>query len=209
MKPSSRRVFLGGSLSAAAALAWPARALAGKAPPPLPPFPLSVAVAEEAGEKVRDEAWITAQVAEAERLFSPLGVLFSKTPTRPLAASFARLESRDDRDALASQVVSKQINVMVVASLRDVDDPALYRMGVHWRSRKALTKHYVIVAASALPSTLAHELGHYFGLDHYMVQDNLMSYNRTGAPPYLNEAQKKRVVSMASMYIATKSIVPL
>lgn len=128
---------------------------------------------------------------------------------RSLAASFARLESRDDRDALASQMVAKQINVMVVASLRDVDDPALYRMGVHWRNRKALAKQYIIVAESALPSTLAHELGHFFGLAHTGVKDNLMSYDRTGAPPFLDAIQKKRILSMAHMYIATKSILPV
>ena len=114
-------------------LSFPTLAKKQKKPEPVPPLSMSIAVAEENGQPVRDDAWIDAQVAESERLFRTCGVGFA-TPTRKkLDARFARLETRKDRDALAEQLEKGTINVMIVSSLRDVDDPSLHRMGVHWR----------------------------------------------------------------------------
>lgn len=189
-------------------LSWPSLAKKPKPPPPLPALPLSIAVAEENGQPVRDEAWIDAQIAEAERLFSVCGVHLTKAASRALDARFARLETRKDRDALLAQTEKGKINVMVVASLRDVDDPALYRMGVHWRPQSNLRKQYIIVAASALPSTLAHELGHYFGNAHTTVPNNVMSYNRTGATVFFDAAQYTKISTFARLYLRSGEIVP-
>jgi hypothetical protein len=204
----SRRAMLSAGLSVAGALALSPRR-AGAAAPPIPALPLAFAVAEDAGAPVRGEVWIAEQLAEVDRLFSPLGLQLRKATSRSLPAELAALETRADRDALAVHLESKRINVMIVASLRDVDDPRLLRMGVHWRHRKTPAKHYVIVAASARPSTLAHELGHFFGLSHNDVTDNLMSYSRTGTPPFLDDAQAERVRGMARMYVGTKLLAPL
>jgi hypothetical protein len=181
---------------------------AAKGVKPLGALPLRIAVAQEEGRPVRDDAWIDAQVAEAERLFGPIGVHFRKASTATLDARYARLETRKDRDALAAELHKGVINVMIVASLRDVDDPSLYRMGVHWRPSTALKKHYVIVAASAQPSTLAHELGHFFGLAHTAVPNNLMSYARTGDAVFLDAAQASRTLAFARLSVAAKEVVP-
>ncbi len=100
------------------------------------------------------------------------------------------------------------VNVFVVASLRDVDDPSRYRMGVHWRHGKTPAHRYVIVTAEALPTTLAHELGHYNGLGHSAVVDNLMSYNRTGASVFLHPAQATTVLAFARLAFASGEIAP-
>jgi hypothetical protein len=205
----SRRVFLAFSAAAAAAAgaqAAPRFALArGKAEPaPLPPLPLSLAIAEEDGSPVRDTAWVDAQIAEAARLYEPLGIPLRKASSRPLGERFARIETRADRDALATALEARRINVMIVASLRDVDDPSLYRMGVHWRHRATPGKHYVIVAASARATTLAHEIGHYFGLGHSDVPDNVMSYDRTGGPVFFDDAQAAKMRAFARMFLGAK-----
>jgi hypothetical protein len=199
----SRRAWLA---AAAGALALPREAFARKAgaPPPIPPLPIILAVAEEEGAPVRDAAWVDAQVAQAEALFSPLGIPLRVVASRALGADHARLETRADRDALGGLVEPRRVNVFVVASLRDVDDPKLYRMGVHWRSRARPARHYAIVASDARGTTLAHELGHFFGLDHTKVVDNVMSYDRGAGPVFFDDRQADRMRAMARMYVQSR-----
>jgi hypothetical protein len=177
-------------------------------PAAIPVLPVSIAVAAEAGKPAPDEAWIDAQLAEAERLIGGAGVHLRKAAVRALPERFARLETRKDRDALAAELRPSVINVFVVASLRDVDDPRRYRMGVHWQPQITPRRHYVIVATSALPSTLAHELGHFFGLPHTAVKNNLMSYDRDGSPPFLDAKQTSTIEAFARLYLRAKEIAP-
>ena len=188
--------------------ALPSLAKKPKADAPIPPLPLAIGVVHEDGRPAQTETWIDAQIAEADRLFSEAGVKLVKASQRALDARFARLETRKDRDALAAELEKGRINVMVVASLRDVDDPSLFRMGVHWRPQSDLRKHYVIVAASALPSTLAHELGHFFGNGHSHVRDNVMSYDRTGAQVFFDAGQKRKIKTFARLFLRSKELVP-
>jgi hypothetical protein len=207
MGPIPRRTFAT-SLGAALALqALPGGA--GEALPPIPTLPLAVAVAQEGGRPVRDDAWIDARIAEAERIFGPLGVHVRKTAQRALDGRFAHLETRKDRDALDGERAASVVNVFVVASLRDVDDPSLYRMGVHWRNTRTPRHRYLIVAASALIDSLAHELGHFNGLDHSPVENNLMSYNRTSAPSFLSPAQATAVRTFARFAFSSGELAPV
>jgi hypothetical protein len=164
-------------------------------------------VAELGGRPVRDEAWVDAQIAEAERIFGALGVHLRKASQRPLAERFALLETRADRDALDAVKAKGVVNVFVVASLRDVDDPPRTRMGVHWRNRASPSHRYVIVSADALPTTLAHEIGHYLGLDHSPVVDNLMSYQRASERVFLDPRQTRTVRAFARLAFASKELV--
>jgi hypothetical protein len=175
---------------------------------PLPTLPVVVSVATEAGKPVRDDAWIDAQLAEAERLFGPRGLHLKKTAQRPLDERFAKLETRKDRDALTAQLQKGVINVMIVASLRDVDDPRLHRMGVHWAPVGKPGVHYVIVARDAWESTMAHEIGHFFGLPHSASKNNLMSYDRDGAAAFLDDYQARTVLSFARNYLRAKALAP-
>lgn len=185
---------------------WGTRTAQAQAQVAFPPFGLSIAVAEADGAPVRDEAWIAAQVAEANRLFSPFGVTFDRVELRSLEPRFAALETKEDRDALADHRKPRVINVFVVRSLRDVDDPALLRMGVHWRKLTDLGQNYVIVAASARETTLAHELGHYFGNPHNDVLNNLMSYRRDDGEVFLDAAQGTVIRRHAQSFIATQKL---
>ena len=165
---------------------------------PLPTVPLSIAVARDVTDAgvapVQNDAWIAAQLAEVERLFTPFGLSFASVESRAIAPAQAHAETRRDRDAFTAALHPGVVNVFVVASLRDVDDPSRMRMGVCWSPRGdgAGGARYVIVSSIARPSVLAHELGHYFGNPHSKVPNNVMSYDRTaGVAPFFDAAQGK------------------
>lgn len=201
---------LGGASWALAA--DPTAALPAKADavaPVAPPLPLSIAVVTVNGKTARTGVWIDAQVAEAQKIYGRFGVSFRKAEVRRLAPRFAELVTTKDRDALASELKPGVINVFVVASLHDSEDPTMYRMGVHWAPNGNLKKQYVIVSADAGKTTMAHEVGHYFGLQHTDVTDNLMSYKREGPDIVLNPFQAKKVVASVKGYLAKKELVPV
>jgi hypothetical protein len=200
----SRRAFASGLGSSVVLAALPA----GAKPPAIPPLPLSVAVAVEGGRAVREDAWIEAQLAEVERLYGPIGLRFKRAEGRALPERLARLETRQDRDALDAERLVGVINAFVVASMRDVDDTRRYRMGVHWRHTVMTSHRYVIVTADALTSTLAHELGHYFGLPHAYTVDNLMSYSRTGERVFLTRSQAANLRAGARIALAAGELAP-
>ena len=174
--------------------------------PAVATLPLSLAVAVEGGEPVQDAAWLDGQMAEVERLLGASGVRFRRGTVRPLRVSSARLETAADRDDLAPFCEERAVNVFVVASLRDVDDGVSVRRGVHWRCRRHPATRYVIVSSIAGPSVLAHELGHYLGLGHSPVRDNLMSYQRSGAPVFLDAAQARAIRSSARAVVASGEV---
>jgi hypothetical protein len=165
-----------------------------------------LAIAAVEGRRVQDGAWQAAELAEAERLYAPLGVRFRVVSERTLAIPRPDLETRADRDALATECAPKVINVFVVASLRDVDDGVSARRGVHWRSSRHPTQRYIIVSSIAGPNVLAHELGHYFGNGHSTVVDNLMSYNRTGGEVFLDPRQGATIRSAARLAVTSGEV---
>jgi hypothetical protein len=200
-----RRAFATGIGSSALLAALPAGA---KPLAPIPTLPLSIAVAVEGGRAVREEPWIQAQLAEVARLFGPFGVRFTRTEARVLPERLGHLETRKDRDALDAERVAGVVNAFVVASMRDVDDTRMYRMGVHWRNTVRLAHRYVIVTGDALASTLAHELGHYLGLPHATALNNLMSYARSGEGVFLTRGQGMTLRTYARMALASGEVGP-
>ena len=194
------RALVVAAVGAPLVVAWPSLAeSAARTSPdhpddaPIPTVPLSIAVARDVTDAgvapVQDDAWIAAQLAEVERLFTPCGLSFVTVESRAIPPAQAHAETRRDRDAFAAALHPGVVNVFVVASLRDVDDPSRMRMGVCWSPRGDGAR-YVIVSSIARPSVLAHELGHYFGNPHSKVPNNVMSYDRTaGVAPFFDDAQ--------------------
>ncbi len=182
--------------------------LAQASPPAATTFPLRVSIAlDDAGKPLADPGWVTAEIDAAEGLFEPFGTHFARADGAPLDARLAHMETRADRDALASHVGSHVIDVFVVGSLRDVDDPTQMRRGVHWHAPSGA--HYLILIGSAPTTVLAHELGHYFGNPHSHVRDNVMSYERSGAPVFFDADQGKRIAARARAYVESGELVPV
>lgn len=177
--------------------------------------PLAMGVAQRTIEKdgkpalepVVARAFVDEQLQQANTIFGDWKIRFVEAEkSRALDAKHARLESRADRDALAASMLAGVINVFFVESLRDVDDPKGFRMGVTWRKLSNLKKKYVIVAASAKKSTMAHELGHFLGNDHSSVKNNLMSYDRDGGKVFLDATQGAKARRTASALLASKQL---
>lgn len=192
-------------VSASAAQAQPA----DPHPEPFPTLPLAFAVATVDGERVVDDAWLTERREWANRIFEPAGLSFERRSVRDLAPEHARLETRRDRHALGEHMRDEVINVFVVASLRDVDDPSRYRQGVHWRPAGHPGKHLVIVSATAGPTVLAHELGHFFGnRRHPETAGNIMSYSRRDGVPFFDDTQIRRIRRFTRRFLRTGELVP-
>jgi hypothetical protein len=184
--------------------------LAQASPPPPAPttFSLRVSIAvDDAGKPVADASWLAEEIDAAEGLFEPFGVHFARADGAPLEVRLAHMETRADRDALASHVTPHVIDVFVVSSLRDVDEAGRMRRGVHWHTPSGA--HYLILVASAPTTVLAHELGHYFGNPHSQVVDNVMSYERSGAPVFFDPDQGKRIAARARAYVKSGELAPV
>ena len=169
---------------------------------------LPIVVHADAPESVR--AWLDDQVAQASALFAAADVAFELVEVRasPSAEPLASIEDRAARDALRTRVALSaageptRVNVFLTERLVDVDDPPNERMGVHWRARRARNVHYVILSHRAWPTTLAHELGHYFGNPHSRTPNNIMSYDRDGTtPPFFDAPQLARIRAHARRYL--------
>ncbi len=169
---------------------------------------IDAAVAAPDGRPVVERAFLEAMIARADRIFAPARLSFELGGLRTVDGSYARLETRRDRHALAAEVRPGVINVFVVASLRDVDDPSRHRQGVHWRPDRTRPRlHYVIVSAAASPDVLAHELGHFFGNHrHSETAGNIMSYVRSGEP-FFDEAQLRVIARHVARFVRTGELV--
>lgn len=157
-------------------------------------LPIAARVAGKGSSRVVSSAFLAIHLAEANRVFAPYGVRFYVTGDADLDPRFRALETKADRDALGDELTAGAINVFYVHSLRDVDDPSLLRMGVCWRRLSNLKQKYVIVAESARDATTAHELGHYLGLPHAYVVNNLMSYLRADESAVFLDAAQGKIV---------------
>jgi len=157
---------------------------------------------------VVDEAFIAERVARANEIFAGYGVQFAVVARLRLPEEHAALETRADRDALATYFARGTIHVFCVASLLDVDEQGRVRRGVHWHAGTRPGAHFVIVSAISGPDVLAHELGHYLGNpEHSQVAGNLMSYERTEVLPFLDAAQVRRMRRRLRSYLGSRELV--
>lgn len=169
-------------------------------------FPIYVSVAEEDGAPVQDGAWIDAQIARAEQLYAPHGVHLKRAARRTIAEEHANLVTRADRDRLMAFLQPGAINVIVVGTLKDVDEKDRWRSGVHWRPAPNIARRFIILAATAAPTVLAHELGHYFGNGHSAVTNNVMSYSRTSEEVFFDDAQIRTIRASARVILQSKEV---
>jgi hypothetical protein len=128
------------------------------------------------GAAVQTVEWVSSQIAEANARFATIDVNFEVTAADALPAGDLEIDDRAERDALGDPHFSRGVaHVFVVGRLADVDIAGSEIRGVHWRLRKDRSRRWVILSKIAGPLTLAHELGHFFGLPHSDYEESVMN----------------------------------
>lgn len=161
--------------------------------------PLTLHVEQRDGRAVADAAWTTAQVQRACARYAPAGITFVARAGASLNLSTDGVEQTRQRHALARHAKPDgTIHVFVVRRLANKDRQGGWIGGVHWRyvggQRRWRGRRYIILSYSgALSDTLAHELGHWFGLKHTAATDNLMCSPGRGADAKLSPRQLRRI----------------
>lgn len=163
-----------------------------------PVFSVDVAITSDENGPVVDRAWVDREMAVAEHVFGPLGVHLRVEYTRSIGSDLVHIEDPRMRDRFAALVTPHRIPVFIVRSLRDSEEVGVYRGGVTWDSRTTPSRRFVIVSTHSSLSTLAHELGHFFGIQpHSPVKNNLMSYDRDDALVFLDAGEQSLVKNRA------------
>jgi Metallo-peptidase family M12 len=142
------------------------------------------------GAPVATAAWVADEVEAAGERLGPTGAAFTAAAgdATVLPAAITSVAQRDDLVALVPD--DGTVHVFVVARIADKDKAGGEIGGVTWRYHG---RRYILISATgARVDTLAHELGHFFGLPHTTAADNLMTPQR--APGGTLTAAQRRTV---------------
>jgi hypothetical protein len=163
---------------------------------------------------------IEEKVEAANELYEPVGVLFEHGDSSALPGSFAVLEDIPERHRLKKFFVERTINVFVVDEVLDPNPSAATKKAAAWQGREPSGRlsgahivwkghrpdTYIILARRSSPLSLAHELGHFFGLPHAKDPENVMSY---GSERVGFDAKQLGVIARSAKRIARKRTVRL
>lgn len=166
-------------------------------------YSLQVHVAVDNDVLVTTPDFVAKQVALANQHFAAVDIGFQLAGV--VEHDAPNITTRAERNKLArKRKGSPVIDVFVVAQLGDVDNPGAFINGVAWRVPKK-TQKFIILSATAWDRTLAHELGHVFGLPHSDYAISIMNKTPRDEPPQdkrtfadeelaIIRAQRKRLV---------------
>ncbi len=145
-------------------------------------FALRLHVArDDDGAMVVEPAWIAAQIAMANHHFAVIDTSFQVAGVDFLPSEAARVEDRAERSSFAKLTGGRVIDVFFTGYLADVDKPGAFIRGVTWHIGEE--RRLIILSAVAPERTLAHELGHFFGLPHSKYAVSIMNKTPRDEPP--------------------------
>lgn len=165
---------------------------------PLKTIKLQFCVAMKDQAMIADKTALLERISIANKIYKNTQIRFEIGDIIALPEDVQNLVTRDDRNSLAEKTLppNKMIQIFIVHSARDVDKHDAWIAGVHWRyggAKKAHAKRRFIILSSLHSNndTLAHELGHWFGLNHVKDENNLMCGTGSRSDTILNEDQFK------------------
>jgi len=146
-------------------------------------FAIELFIVVKDGEPVQTAEWVTGQVETANAHFEPIGVAFELASVQALDAGLATITERSERDMLGRGAFrTGVVQVYVVEHLANVDEEGeIY--GVHWRDREKRSRRWLILSSLSWNTTLAHELGHFFGQKHSDYPISIMNKTARSEPP--------------------------
>jgi hypothetical protein len=151
-------------------------------------LPITLHMATDAGEPVTQRARVRRWIERANRDLAPFGIQVEVRAVRHLPSGWESVTRWGQRRQLAHYAPRDgTIHVFVIEELDRRRKPILGRKvrGLHWRyrgvNRKLSQREYIMVTSGAPTTTLAHEIGHLFGLRHSTASDNIMCSCRSGS----------------------------
>lgn len=164
------------------------------ADPPIYRFGLRLHVGvDDEGRPALDDEALRAWVAEASAPFDGAGIAFEAADIQRLEPGSSILHTIRDRHALRRFLAPRRIDVFVMEAILDPHpseatrraaaaqdfEPSGRLAGAHIPARNHRPGTFLIVRGRSSPTTLSHELGHFFGSGHHGDPSNIMSYGRT------------------------------
>lgn len=172
-------------------------------------LPLTIHVATGADKVVFDMRRLNRAVWRANEALRDAGIEVYVARVVLLPDGFAEVRHRRDRRRLATFAPPDgTVHVFLVGSLELGGPLRADRSvrGLHWRYRGLLgrmrNREYLIVSNDAPPTTLVHELGHLFGLEHDTSHQNLMCSCRQGPRQVFTASQAQRMRQGALAFVA-------
>ncbi|HEY4182082.1 MAG TPA: matrixin family metalloprotease [Kofleriaceae bacterium] len=145
-------------------------------------FEIALHVGHDENGPLADAAWIAQQIATVNKHFAALDVAFQIARVDSLELTSTHIATRAERDAVGRKLSAGMIDVFLVGQLDDIDNAGDLLNGVTWH-RKDDARKYVILSNTAWERTLAHELGHVFGLPHSDYPISIMNKTKRDEPP--------------------------
>lgn len=134
----------------------------------------------EDGAMIVDPAWFAAQLALANKLFEPIDTSFQLEEVEFTDSTTARIDDREERTSLSQYIRGTVVDVFLTGYLADIDKPDAFAYGVTWHTKRG---KLIIVSTMGRDRTLAHELGHLFGLPHSKYPESIMNKTPRETPP--------------------------
>jgi hypothetical protein len=150
-------------------------------------LPITLHMATDGGEPVTRRARVRRWIDRANRDLAPFGIQLEVRAVRHLPEGWESVTRWGQRRQLAHYAPRDgTIHVFVIEELDRRRRPVLGRKvrGLHWRyrgvNRTLSQREYIMVTSGAPTTTLAHEIGHLFGLRHSTESNNIMCSCRSG-----------------------------
>ena len=129
---------------------------------------------------VADPEGMATQLTNADAQFAAIDVGFTIAAID--RASQVRVSTSKERSAIIGDGLHDGvIDVYVVFRLDDIDNEGEYIRGVTWHTKT--DRKFIILSIAGGPRTLAHELGHFFGLPHSTYAISIMNKKSRKDPP--------------------------